>query len=411
MSLHRLELVDFRGFDHAVLSPDPEGTTVLTGPNGAGKTTVLEAIAYLGTLRSFRGAPRDVMVRAGCARAVLRADLERDGRAVLVEAELPVTGRPRCQVNRQAVRSRAGLAEAVPVTVFSPEDLAIVQGGPARRRDLLDDALELVDRQAGRLVDEVERILRQRGTLLRQASGRLRPDVAATLDVWDERLASAGTRLAAARDVLTSRLEPLVSAAYGRLAAGPGPRAGPAPVTDPGPPADRSVTVAYRPSWDGDLADALARARPDDLRRGVNTVGPHRDDVELAIAGRPARLQASQGEQRTLALALRLGTHQLAADRSAAPPILLLDDVFSELDPWRSRALVEELPGGQALVTTAVPLPPGVEVARTVDVRELPSPSAGTVAAPVGPGGSGSAGAPSGAPGGRHGPDGQDDGR
>jgi DNA replication and repair protein RecF len=131
------------------------------------------------------------------------------------------------------------------------------------------------------------------------------------------------------------------------------------------------VTVAYRRSWDGDLAGALAGSRSDDVRRGVNTVGPHRDDVDLAIGERPARLQASQGEQRTLALALRLGAHQLATARSGRPPILLLDDVFSELDRWRSRALVEELPPGQALVTTAVPLPDGVEVARTLDVREL----------------------------------------
>jgi DNA replication and repair protein RecF len=131
------------------------------------------------------------------------------------------------------------------------------------------------------------------------------------------------------------------------------------------------VGLTYRRSWEGDLAAALAAGRTDDLRRGVTGIGPHRDDLALSIAGRDARLQASQGEQRSLALALRLGVHRLVSDRSGRAPLLLLDDVFSELDPFRARALVDELPPGQALLTTAVPLPEGVAVAATVDVRQL----------------------------------------
>ena len=358
-SLDHLELVDFRVFGRAELEPAAEGATVLTGPNGAGKTTVLEAVAYLGTQRSFRGAPREAMVRGGCDRAVVRGTLHTGDGSVLVETEVTLAGRQRAQVNRQPARSRTALAEAVPVSVFSPGDLGLVQDGPARRRELLDEALRLVDRRAGGLVDEVERILRQRNALLRQVAGRLGPEGATTLDVWDARLAETGSELAEAREALAGELAPSVASSYAGLA------------PDDGPTPHARVFVAYRRSFGGDLAAALRAARSEDVRRAVTSVGPHRDELELSIDGRPARSQASQGEQRSLALALRLAVHRLATDRRGTPPVLLLDDVFSELDPTRSRALVHELPSHQTLVTTAVPLPSGVEVARTVDVREL----------------------------------------
>jgi DNA replication and repair protein RecF len=364
VSLHHLDLTDFRLFAHAAVEPDEDGTTVLTGPNGTGKTTVLEAVAYLGTQRSFRGAPKEVLLRTGAERAILRAQLDHDGRSILVEAEIAAVGRSRVQVNRQPVQQRRTLAEAVPVTIFSPEDLVVVQGGPAHRRDLLDDALRLLDPRYGSMADEVERILRQRAALLRQSGGRVTPDVEATLDVWDERLAGAGESLAQARTELAVELNPLVTASYqaltGRVAAGV-----------------ETVELAYQRSWEATLAEALVASRRDDLRRGVTTVGPHRDELSTRLNGRDARVQASQGEQRCLALALRLGVHELVTVRVGSPPILLLDDVFSELDPVRSRALVRELPAGQTLLTTASPLPDGVSVAKVVDVRTIVEPGRG----------------------------------
>ena len=363
MSLRRLQLADFRVFADAELDPDPEGTTVITGPNGAGKTTFLEAIAYLGTQRSFRTTAREAMIRTGADRAILRAELVREDLPVLVEAEL-TPGRSRTQVNRQPARSRRDTASAVPVTVFSPEDLAVVQGGPVWRRDLLDDALRLLDHRTAATLDEVDRVLRQRAALLRQAGGRLSDEVQTTLEVWDERLATAGSTVADARQDLVAELQPLVAGSYAALAGSGGNR----PAT-----ADRSgvLEVRYRRSWSGALGEALLAARQDDLRRGVTTVGPHRDDLDLGLGGRDASTQASQGEQRCVALALRLAVHRLVTDRSGAPPILLLDDVFSELDPDRSRALVNQLPAGQAILTTAVPLPEGVDVALVVDVRTV----------------------------------------
>lgn len=362
--LRHLEVRDLRGFASAVLEPDLEGATVIVGPNGSGKTTFLEAVAFLGIQRSFRTTDREAMVRVGTDRAILRADLSRDGSPVLVEAEVPTTGRARMQVNRQGVRDRRHLAAAVPVTVFSPEDLAVVRGGPANRRQVLDDALRLLDRSAAAALDELDRVLRQRAALLRQAAGRLGSEVARTLDVWDARLAAAGTTVAAAREDLVEALAPAVDDAVSSLAAASA-RAGSAPA----PPV--RTTLCYRRSWEGELALALAAGRLDDVRRGVTGIGPHRDDLRFGLDGRDARTRASQGEQRTVALALRLAVHQLVVERTGTPPILLLDDVFSELDQDRSRALVGRLPAGQALITSAVPLPDDVPVAAVVDVRTL----------------------------------------
>ncbi|HVB90799.1 MAG TPA: DNA replication and repair protein RecF [Acidimicrobiales bacterium] len=356
MSLRRLELTDFRSFAAGEFRPEAEGTTVITGPNGTGKTSVLEALAYLGTGRSFRGAPKDAMVRSGQERALIRAELDQGGSPTLAEAEIVPEGRSRTLINRKEARGRKEQAMAAPCTIFSPEDLVIVGGGPKGRRELLDDALNLLDPAGARAAEETDRVLRQRGALLRQATGRVTEDVATTLDVWDQRLAGAGTSLAEARERLVGDLEEFVVPAYCRLA---------------GAEARDLVRQRYQRSWDGDLLDALQEQRRQDVRRGVTTRGPHRDDLMLEIEGREARTHASQGEQRCLALALRIAVHQLVRARTAVVPTLLLDDVFSELDPARSRALVAEFPPGQVILTTAVPLPGGIEVGHIVDIEQL----------------------------------------
>ncbi len=296
------------------------------------------------------------MVRTGAQSAIVRATFDTPETSVLVEAEIGSAGRNRTRVNRKDASGRKVLAAAAPCTVFSPDDLALISGGPSGRRDLLDDALALLDAEGARAADETDRVLRQRAALLRQAGGRATEDVATTLEVWDQRLADAGTVLVAARERLVADLEPLVGGAYSRLAGAAG---------------QSMVEQRYRRSWDGDLLDALEGSRKDDLRRGLNTVGPHRDELVIVLDGREARSHASQGEQRCLALALRLGLHELVRARTTVAPTLLLDDVFSELDPARSRALVEELPAGQSILTTASPLPEGIAVARTVGVDTL----------------------------------------
>jgi DNA replication and repair protein RecF len=351
--LRRLELTDFRNYGRATLDFDPD-LTVVTGANGEGKTNLIEAVAWLATLESFRGAPNEALVREGAERAVLRADVVTgDGRDVAIEAEVPATGRYRVQVNRQRLARTRDLLGALQVSVFSPDDLALVKGGPGERRRFLDTTLVGLHVKHDALRVDLERILRQRNMLLKQAGGRLSPDIVTTLDVWDAKLAEVGTALGDARDALVTELEPLVGKAYADVA---------------GLPTD--VRLQYAPVWRATgLAAALAAGRADDVRRQLTLIGPHRDELDIVLAGLPARTHASQGEQRCVALALRLAAHQAVADRAGTPPVLLLDDVFSELDPDRARALLHHLPAAQVVVTTAGPLPPGTAPSRRVVVR------------------------------------------
>jgi DNA replication and repair protein RecF len=346
-----LDLTDFRNITEARIQPDPEGTTVITGVNGAGKTSLLEAVAYLSTLHSFRGSPKEALVRQGAAGAILRAETLVEGRSLLIEAEVSAAGRSRTQVNRQVVRRRDELHPALRTTVFSPEDIGVVRAGPGERRRFLDTTLAVVDPKAARAVDECDRILRQRSALLRNHGRRMTPEVASTLDVWDARLDESGTALVEAREELVDLIAPVASAHYARLAG-----------------RECTLGMVYRRSWAGRLLDALSASRIKDLERGVSLLGPHRDEVDLSLDGLPARSHASQGEQRSLALALQLAAHQLATDRLGSSPVLLLDDVFSELDPFRSRALLAGLPPGQALLTTALPPPPEVSAATVYTV-------------------------------------------
>jgi len=356
--LDHLWLTDFRSWRSADVTLGG-GLTVIRGDNAAGKTNLLEAIGYLGTLSSFRGAPNEVLVRAGCTEAVVRGEGKRGDRDVLVEAEIRVTGRGRVALNRQPVRRSAALLDALRVSVFAPDDLVLVKGAPGGRRRWLDDALVSLHPRNDALRREFERVIRQRTALLGQAGGRLSPDVATTLDVWDTKMIETGEALAEARSAFLDRAQPLVAAAYASLADDPldGPSAGP------------PVTLTYEAPWrEQGLAAALAEVRVQELRRGVSLVGPHRDDVGLSVGGLAARTQASQGEQRTLALALRLAAHLVVAEEVGEAPVLLLDDVFSELDGRRSRALFDHLPPGQALLTTTGQVPEGARPEQVLEV-------------------------------------------
>jgi DNA replication and repair protein RecF len=245
------------------------------------------------------------------------------------------------------------VAEALQVTVFSPDDLDLVKEGPQHRRQYLDELLAALHPRHDTALGDLERVLRQRNTLLKQAAGRLSPDVVATLDVWDTKLAEVGEALALARQELVGALRAGVAGVFARLA-------------DLHSPA--LVHLEYQRSWEGSLQDALTAARAEDIRRCVSTVGPHRDELWLAIGDMPARTHCSQGEQRCLALSLRLAGHGVVAERLETSPVLLLDDVFSELDADRAAALIQLLPPGQALLTTAGIPPPAARVEATVRV-------------------------------------------
>jgi len=366
--LDHLWLTDFRSWESADLTL-ARGLTVIQGGNAAGKTNLLEAIAYLATLSSFRGAPNEALVRSGCTEAVVRGEGGRNGRDLLLEAEIRVAGRGRVALNRQPVRRAAALMDALRVSVFSPDDLVLVKGPPGGRRRWLDDALVALHPRNDALRRAFERVIRQRTALLGQARGRLSPDVATTLDVWDTKLVQTGEALADARTAFLARAQPLVATAYANLADDDTPDAVNGVPGPSGPLSGVPVTLIYEAPWrEQGLAVALAEVRDQELRRGVSLVGPHRDDVALSVGGLAARTQASQGEQRTLALALRLAAHLVVTEELEEPPVLLLDDVFSELDARRSRSLFDHLPPGQALLTTTGPVPEGARPERVLEV-------------------------------------------
>ena len=360
MIVSHLELVDFRNYESAAFDLTA-GTTAVIGDNGQGKTNFAEALAYLATLTSFRGAPGDALVRAGSDQAIIRATVHHDdGRDSLIEAELHAVGRNRVQVNRQKLQRVRELLGTVRVTVFSPDDLVVVKGGPGERRRLMDDTLVALATKYDAIRLEIDRIVKQRNTLLKQAqkasradAGALPADIAVTLDVWDARFTEIADQFGHARATLVARITPMVQEAYEQLAGTPTP-----------------IELRYEPSWrQTGLLAALTAARRDDVRRGVSTVGPHRDDLELTINGLPSRTHASQGEQRTLALALRLAGHRLVTERTGTAPVLVLDDVLSELDDRRARALLEHLPAGQVVITTASELPPAARADRILRIE------------------------------------------
>ena len=354
MLVDSVELVDFRNYEELKITLTA-GTTAILGRNGQGKTNLAEAISFLATLESFRGAPNEALVRRGADRAYVRADvIDDDGRRSLIECEIARSGPSRVQVNRQRLPRTRDLLGVIRTSVFSPDDLVLVKGSPGERRRFLDTSLTALAVRNDALRRDLDRAIRQRSVLLRQSGGRLDESAAATLDVWDGRMAELGDLMGTERARLVERLEPLVIEAYSRLAG-----------------VDVSVRLDYDPEWRrSGLADALARSRQDDLRRGVSTVGPHRDELEVELDGMPARTHASQGEQRTLALALRLAAHRLIAERVGSTPILVLDDVLSELDEGRATALLDDLPAGQIVITSASPLPEAARPDRVIRIAD-----------------------------------------
>lgn len=340
MELSWLELRDFRCYRHLRFAP-AAGINVLIGDNGAGKTSVLEAIGYLGLLRSFRGTPDDALVLDGADAAVIRGSFQKEHGDVTIEVELPREGRRRILVNgKRPARNRDVLAQ-VPIVGFLPDDLDLVKRGPSFRRDYLDDLAAQLWPQAAADQTEFARTLRQRNALLRREG---RHADGPTLDVWDDRLSETGARVLIHRRRVIGDLDAHLGETY-RLVGGSG-----------------NLIWRYRSNWtrssgDGalatDLREALGARRARDMEQRTTTAGPHRDDPALELDGRDVRTRASQGEQRTAALSLRIGAYRLVAAHGSTIPVLLLDDVFSELDPGRVRGVLGVIGAGQVLVTSA----------------------------------------------------------
>ncbi len=367
MYVAQLQLTDFRSYPEAMLTLEP-GVTTFLGPNGQGKTNLLEALGYVATLDSHRVAGDAPLVRSGAERAFIRAGIVRDERKLLVELELVPGKANRAKINRAPVRRAREVLGALRTVLFAPEDLALVRGDPSERRRFLDDlVVARAPRFAGVRAD-YERVLKQRTMLLRTASGRRSrssgrggsdgggSDAAGTLDVWDSHLATYGAELLAARLRLVEELRPVLDRAYADVSGGRGPvgTVYSSALSSGSGEGGSLDTSASEQALSELLLAELARLRPQELERGVTLAGPHRDDLVLSIGDLPAKGYASQGESWSLALALRLASYEVLRD-DGAEPVLLLDDVFAELDATRRARLAELVaPAEQVLITAAV---------------------------------------------------------
>jgi DNA replication and repair protein RecF len=354
----RLTLVDFRSYASADVDLEP-GATAFIGRNGQGKTNLVEAIDYLSRLASHRVAGDAPLVRAGSERALVRASVVRDGREAVLEVEINPGRANRARVNRADLPRARELVGLVRTVIFAPDDLALVKGDPSGRRAFLDDLLVMRAPRLAGVRSDYERILKQRNSLLKTAGAARRgssseDSALSTLGVWDAHLARTGAEVLAERLRLVELLRPYVGHAYATVARG-------ASVDDAG--------LDYQPSLDlegaterGDLTERLLaeleRRRGDELDRGVSLVGPHRDELVLSLGNGerrlPVRGYASHGESWSFALALRLASYDLLR-ADGDDPILILDDVFAELDSERRSQLAELVAGAeQVLVTAAV---------------------------------------------------------
>jgi DNA replication and repair protein RecF len=347
----RLTLHDFRSYDSVEIELEP-GATAFIGSNGQGKTNLVEAIDYLSRLDSHRVSGDAPLVRSGAERAVVRADVVRGDRSALLELEITPGKSNRARINRGALPRTRDLIGVLRTVMFSPEDLALVKGDPSDRRKFLDSLLVLRTPRLAGVRADYDRVLKQRNTLLKSARGRRNVEIA-TLDIWDDNLARTGAELVSTRLMLLDALAPHLGEAYVRVAAAAAPDR-------------RVITATYKPSLelgadvrDQDtirqaLLEEIARRRNDEMDRGISLVGPHRDDVVLMIGDLPAKGYASHGEAWSLALALRLASFELLREDDD-DPVLILDDVFAELDQGRRQQLAELVGDAeQVLVTAAV---------------------------------------------------------
>ena len=382
MHLTRLVLADFRSYSSVDVALAP-GVTIFSGPNGEGKTNLVEAVGYVATLASHRVAHDAPLIRQGAERAIIRANVHGATHDALVEIELNPGRANRVRLNRVPLAKPREVLGVLRTVLFAPEDLALVKGDPGERRRFLDDLLVSMAPRYAAVRADYDRVLRQRTALLKSAglkgSNRniqARETVMNTLDVWDAHMARAGAELLVGREHLVTALRPHVERAYAAVAGERGPALieykrsfGPdapaefAPL-DEGTHGERVKAAAEA------LRAALADVRESELDRGVCLVGPHRDELDLKVRALPARGYASHGESWSLALALRLASFDLLR-AGREDPVLILDDVFAELDAGRRDRLAGMVAGAeQVLITAAVPADiPGVLVGPRFSVR------------------------------------------
>lgn len=364
MHVDRLSLRNFRNYAHAEIDLEP-GVRVFEGANGQGKTNLVEAIGYLSSLRSHRVSTDTALVRQGCDQATISARLVSGRRRLELTVDIARTGANRVRAGGHPVKARE-LPRYITSVLFAPEDLALVRGDPAVRRGFFDDLLLTHSPRLGEVLSGYERVVRQRNALLRQHRGRgLDAAAGANLDIWDERLVEFGTRIIVERLALAERLTPHLHAAYAALVGAdhaPEIRMQVTALEDArqAMSEDAGVTPHESALTPEDVADRFAQrvalGRERDVERGMTLVGPHRDDAIFRLNGLPARVTASHGESWSFALSLKLAAAELVrAESRTGDPVLILDDVFAELDARRRSRLAAAIGDfEQVLITCAV---------------------------------------------------------
>src|SRR5664279_415317 len=363
MLVTHVELTDFRNYTGLTLELG-SGPTLIVGSNGQGKTNLVEALGFLSTLGSHRVSTDHAMVRQGTDAAIVRVRLEHNEQSVLAEVQINRVGANRAQINRSAIRTRE-LPRYFSSVLFAPEDLALVRGEPSGRRRFIDDLLVLRSPRFSGVISDYERVVKQRNMLLKSArASGVRDTQLSTLDVWDERLIAFGAEIISARSALVADLSPEVSSAYERIVG-----------ADHGASLANSLSILSRNDDSestvatnevGEIISitdattaftaALDSVRKVERDRAITLVGPHRDDLIFGLNGLPARGYASHGESWSFALALKLASAELLRrDSAAGDPVLILDDVFAELDKSRRERLADSIAGfEQVLITAAV---------------------------------------------------------
>jgi DNA replication and repair protein RecF len=361
MYVRHLSISDFRSWASADLELD-QGPSVLVGSNGQGKTNLIEALGYVATLSSHRVTNDAPLIRAGAERAIVRSAVVADGRELRIELEITAGRANKARLNGSPVTKTRDVLGALRWVLFAPEDLAIVRGDPSERRRFLDDLVVARSPRIAGVRADYDRVLKQRAALLKSSGAARRSGGGSdlrTLDVWDGHLAQQGAQLLAARLEAIDALRPHSVTAYAQVAPGSAELSMTysSSLTEALPELTAGGPIPDVGLIEAALLSELARVRPAELERGVNLVGPHRDDVDLALGPLPVRGYASHGEGWSVALALRLGSYELLrADYPAgADPVLVLDDVFAELDAGRREHLAHvAAKAEQTIITAAV---------------------------------------------------------
>ncbi len=336
MILKRIWLKDFRSYSNFKIDNFSSNVTLVTGENGKGKTNLIEAIYYISNLNSFRFSSRESLIKNGSKVSFIRAEITNGERELLIESEISLLGRDKTLINKQKIIRNKEIRNYFKTIVFSNSDIEIVKNGPSYRRNFLDDLMIDLYPKMIPVKLELEKILKHRSKLLKTISYKSGKEELDTLDIWNQKLSEVGEFIVKTRKEVLTILQPELEKSFYQLSFN-----------------EKKLQIEYISSWEGRLIDALQKTQKEDLLKGLTSVGPHRDDLSIKINNLFSRDQVSQGQQRIIAISLKLASHKVIKKQLSLSPLLLLDDVFSELDEIRSKKLLENLPSSQTIITAA----------------------------------------------------------